>query len=149
MSDRESLTRRPLLLGSGSVLALVALGCAGKQPKIEQPVVTIDAALDRLRHNIERHVEDKQRRKRALAKLEELREVLADFDRLALEWRTETLEALERGEDSEGMSSVADRVATKFEAGLRRAATVAVELRSDIGASEWPLVFRAAEEPAS
>jgi hypothetical protein len=133
-------SRRRLVEG---LSLLAAFGCAGKQLAITPPGATIDSALDSLRHKLRKHVGDKQRRRRALAKIDALRDVIVEFDHLAHQWRSESLAAIGAGADEAAVLAVAGDINGRVRAQLVRAAKIGFELRADVSAEEWPLVFPA------
>lgn len=132
-----------------SVLSLLALGCAGKQIQVERPGETIDTALDRLRRGLRRHVADPQRRERALARVDELREALVGFDRLAQQWRTDSHQAASEGAGPKQLIAIADRNNLELRCKLRDVAQIAVTMRDDVLADEWRVLFTAAKQAKS
>lgn len=119
---------------------LAALGCAGKIV-VQQPVQTVDSALGRLRKNIRKYVQHKQDRKRALAKIDNLRDVMVAFNRVALEWRARGHEA---GPDDEAvLLAIADDINAQMREHLLNATKIVYSLREDIPANAWARVFLA------
>lgn len=118
-----------------------ALGCAGKPIAIAQPAQTVDTALGALRKKLKKHVADEQRRERAMAKLDQLGEVLVEFDHIAYDWRTDSHVALVANADRATLIAIADTMNARVREQLVRAAEIGIGLREDILETEWPLVF--------
>jgi hypothetical protein len=131
----SGLSRRALVV---SVPALAAVGCANSLA-VPHPVQTAHSSLDRLRKNIRKYVEDEQDRARALAKVETLRDMSVELDRLALEWRERSHEA---GPDDEAvLHAIAAEINARMREHLLRAAKLVYSLREDIPPSIWTKVF--------
>jgi hypothetical protein len=134
--ESPALTRRALVASA----SLAVLGCAGKVA-IPQPGQTSRSALDALRKNIRKHVEDKQARERALAKVDKLRDLFVEFDRLAFEWRIRSHDA--GPHDERLLLVIADEINARMREQILQAARILYSLRDDIPASMWTRVFPA------
>jgi hypothetical protein len=131
----SELSRRALVV---SVPALAAVGCANRLA-VPHPVQTAHSSLDRLRKHIRKYVEDEQHRERALAKVDALRDMSVELDRLALEWRERSHEA---GPGDEAvLHAIAAQINAQMREHLLRAAKLVYSLREDIPASVWTQVF--------
>ena len=141
----SSWSRRSLgSLGSLSLLAF--LGCKPGSDNSEPPAATVDRVLNRLRKRVRRHVADEDRKKRALAKLEQLELLLEEVDRLARVWRRDSRAALDDGAGAAELAVVAGEFNDALRGALRRAAGIALAMRADISPPEWAAVFPPPQE---
>lgn len=131
------VSRRALVVGPA---VLVALSCAHKVGA-PQTVKTIRSSYDRLRTNIRKYVEGKQCRERARAKVDQLHDMMVEFNDLAFEWRAMSYEA--GPNDERVLLLIADDVNARMREYLLHAARVVYSLREDITANAWAKVFPA------
>lgn len=123
-----------------ALAVLVALGCSREAP-IAQPEQTVDTALTKLRRGLRKHVRDKPRRARAMAKVDELEGLLEEIDHIALRWRTESHAVPVSDATTEQLLAIADLANADVRVQLERAVAISIALRGDLTPEEWRLVF--------
>lgn len=126
-----------------AALGLLGIACHSHDaPDTEFPTERVGPQFRKLRRRIRKHVESRERRKAALALVEQIEKQLGDVDRLLVEWRTDLAllpddQRWDRAVTLEVTRSHSERVGEL----AREVGRLAYRLREHITADEWPLVF--------
>ena len=116
--------------------------CAGKDKgESASPRKSISRDLRQLRKSITRGVADKERRERALAKIDDFLGLLDSMDQRAASWRRATHEAFARDASEDELLAIAARTNLEVRAELRNAAQVLFAMREDVRPGEWEQIF--------
>jgi hypothetical protein len=138
----NELSRREFAIWA---VAAAVLGVACHQPdrpSTRLPTAELGSALRRIRKRVRRHVDDRERRKRALVLIDDAGLTLAELGLLLVQWREATaLLPDEQRRDRARVLAITQAYGEEIGAVVHEAGAIAVALRGQIGESEWPLVF--------
>ncbi len=125
--------------------AAFGVGCSkAKGPSTTLPIVELRPAFRRVRRRIRKHVEDRRRRERALALVDEASRTLARLGVLLVQWREATaLLPDEQRRDRTKVLAITDAYCGEIGWVVHQAAAIAIALRDEVTEAEWSLVFPA------
>lgn len=148
----RKLSRR-VALGTFAALAMLGVGCAGRE-KADGPPVSPTAGMGTIlkgaKRRLRKHVGDRRRRAAALELLKKIEAELVGLNRVTHDWRTDQalLTSAERGDRAQ-LVALSEQAHDRILDALRTAADHAVAMRAHLDAREWVLVFPGPEAAAA